>query len=359
MSFYTNLLKKILLLLIIIILVVFVIFPLVYPPNMDCTNTENEENISVDTSWVKSTKTIYKLDKYSKLYKTDFDSNVSEIIFDHNYTKSYASFKMSPDGRYIIYGRLRESNKIDAYYLHDTLQDTNTKIIETLNYDGLQIEFSPDSSQIGFVHSEAMNRDRPKRLDIFIMSLSDFSKKFIDYPEYAVIPKDKVRGKELKWSLDGKYLYLAFNGHLTQGHTREYHKIDLLNNSSHKIDGNYDKGYTFIEHNIKIKTHKNPYPQSHIRHSKLKVSSNKTIAFVDDDYNLIINDKDRNLTKIAQGTYCQCEGVTIGIIDWIENGKYLIYKIRQTTYIYGLAENRKAILFMNSNRCVFGWNREN
>jgi len=78
---------------------------------------------------------------------------------------------------------------------------------------------------------------------------------------------------------------------------------------------------------------------------------------IDNEFNLLLTTPEGKKVLIDKGEYNQCEGVTIRVLSWLENGKYLIYQVHGTTYIFGVEENRKSILSIGSE---FGWdNNEN
>lgn len=78
-------------------------------------------------------------------------------------------------------------------------------------------------------------------------------------------------------------------------------------------------------------------------------------AVINSDYELIVKTPDGHEEAVDQGEYNNCEGVTIGIRSWVENGKYLVYQVHGETFVYGLLERKKAVLFDSHDIQFFGW----
>ena len=78
-------------------------------------------------------------------------------------------------------------------------------------------------------------------------------------------------------------------------------------------------------------------------------------AVINSDYELIVKTPDGHEETVDQGEYNECEGVTIGIRSWVENGKYLVYQAHGETLVYGLLEKKKAVLFDSDRIEFFGW----
>ena len=256
----------------------------------------------------------------------------------------------------IVYGSTLVDESRQEIYLYNTNTESEILLIKTPKYDSVQIEFSPDNTKIALLNVAYPHRQNIKNEGVFIYDLLNRSMKFINYPSDTQLPQAKVMGSELKWSIDGDFIYLAFNGHIEDKSIREYHKLDIKTMTYSKANGYYDENYheyRFLKDGKEIEIYEEPCLQWKCLYNQMESIDGNYFAFITDDYQLIITDNNGDELHIGTGEYNDCEGRTINILSWL-NDKYLIYQINEKTYVFGVNERKKALLF-DSPFFWFGW----
>ena len=278
-----------------------------------------------DRSWVKSDKPIFFATKH-KIFKTWFNSNERILLTDKfNWG---GAFKLSQDKNYLYYrGDTKEIESTSYLYNLRSGEEYELQILKNIN----EFEFSPDSKKAVLIR---INRIY-KPTNFFIMNLENKSFESVPYPK-EVFSLNDFRGVEAKWSLDARYIYLRLIAYPIGGNF----SYDTESKQITKID----EQYQYYE----------PLPlQSQSCFPDMSMGGAN--AVIDKDYNLNVTTQEGNTIFVDKGGYDDCEGVTICIKFWIENGKYLVYSNpSHMRYIYGVEENKKAILF-DSDVIYYGW----
>lgn len=307
------------------------------------------KNQNYDRSWIKSKKPIF-LTKDGKIYKTLFNLNKLTLLADHKF--NYISeFKLSPDTNYIYCsGHNKWGDFTECLYNLISGEDfeltTPARITKS--------EFSPDSKKIILLNNNVKERQQ----NFAIMNLENKSVESIPYPIDFYSLND-FRSVEAKWSLDSRYIYLGAIAYPDGA----YFKYDSESKQTTKIDGRYhpfhdyrdaeDAGIHFIEDQKELPFYRPLCLQWQCGNQGKAMSGVK--AVIDKDYNLKIITSDGKEVIVDKGEYNQCEGITIRILSWLEDGKYLIYQHpHDVTYIYGVEENKISVLF-DSGGIRFGW----
>lgn len=320
-----------------------------------CNDFLNKEVRNDSLGWVKSNIQIYATKKNGELIKTSFSSRNQEIVSEHNFVNQ-RYLVMSPDGRYIVYSASTNHLTGEILYLYDTITKNDQQIFTLPKNDIVELKFSPNSKKIALLNIKAPHRQEISKEGIFLIDLPMLQKQFIPYPKNAKVPQQKVRSSELAWAADEKNIYIMFGS--WGKFPIEYFKLNVINLTLSKIEGKPSTEFfdnpIFIENGVEALTYKTELLQWQRGFQKLLYPEKKLSAFIDDKYILYIKSKNGIISKIAQGSYSQCQGITISIIAWIEAGKYLIYRINNNIYIYGLSEKKTSLLF-SSNDIRFGW----
>ncbi len=221
----------------------------------------------------------------------------------------------------LVNQRLRQEKNLSA---HACRKDT---ILNNIN----EFEFSPDSKKAILINIHG----NYKLLNFVIMNLENKTFESVPYPKEVFTIND-FRGIEAKWSLDARYVYLRLIAYPI-GANFEY---DITSKKMTKIGDQYQ--------------HYEPLPLQW-KYCLPNISMGGANAVIDEAYNLNVTTPEGNTILVDKGEYDDCEGVTICLISWVEDGKYLIYSNpSHIKYIYGLEENKKAILF-DSDVYYFGW----
>jgi hypothetical protein len=78
---------------------------------------------------------------------------------------------------------------------------------------------------------------------------------------------------------------------------------------------------------------------------ELEAPSRQLHAHIDEQHRLVVRDAAGRERVVDRGTYEQCEGETIGIIDWVDDDRYLVYRISGEHYIADPRTGQRALLF--------------
>jgi WD40 repeat protein len=280
------------------------------------------------------------------------------------------TFKVSPDFRYILYGGTDKTIGCQKLFLYDLQTKTEHLVLETPKYDTVKEEFSPDSKTLVLMNVSSPHRQALKNEGLFIIDLQTLEQRFFPYPNNTQIPQSKVIGSEVKWSQNGRSIYLAFNGWVKgltkKTHLREYHRFDLAEEKFYKADGYYGGDlessqnipsiYVFTDQNGAIPLHNNNLPKSQTRNQKTISPDGRWIAEIKNLRNLIISEKDGSKRIVEETKRCSCGACTIGIIAWLDDGQLLIYRTDKLGYcIYNPTTKEKNVLFKTSDVNVFTW----
>ena len=307
------------------------------------------KELNHDRSWVKSEKPIF-LATNGKIYKTWFNSNKYTLLADHNF--AYINdFSLSPDTNFIYYEGLNKKHGFTSY-IYNTISGEDYKLPNLGPIS--RLEFSPDSKKVLWINEN----HKEKQQNLAVVNLENLSLESIPYPVDPFSLGD-FRFAEAKWSLDSQDIYLGMIAYSDAAYfkydvkSKQMYKIDGRHHYFHDYKGTPEQEIQFIENQNKMVYYKPPCLQWQCTNQgKAMVGAN---AVIDEDYNLKVTTPDGKEFVLDKGEYSQCAGVTIRIISWLENGKYLIYQDpNYITYIYGIKDNKKAVLFDPANM-FYGW----
>jgi hypothetical protein len=324
-------------------------FPVVlFPANAiaGCDDKTREQALH-DRSWIKSDKTIYIAEE-GKILERRFNGEKMRLLADHGFGR-VSHFELSRNGRFILYSG---SHAGASNYVYDTKTREDYRLPTTAS--AINIRFSPDSERLVWVAGTTV---RPAET-FEIMNLMDHTLISVPYPEEARTLHD-YRMTKPRWSLDGKEVYLATIAYPTGA----YFRYSLQEKKISRIDGRYQPwnndghndgfGIHFIEEGKDLPFYKPPCMQWRCVEGGRPMKG--AAAIINSDYELVVKTPDGHEATVDQGEYNNCEGVTIGIRSWIENGKYLIYQVHGETFVYGVLEKKKAALFDSPGVEFFGW----
>lgn len=131
---------------------------------------------------------------------------------------------------------------------------------------------------------------------------------------------------------------------------REFHRFDVGDRKFRKIDGVYDQrktGERFIDNGRDIAQHLNDESKTMRWFGKLDSPSRRLHAHIDEQHRLVVRDDAGQERIVDSGTYDQCEGETIGIVDWIDDDRYLVYRISGEHFIAEPRTGQRAMLFIS------------
>ncbi len=321
-----------------------------------------------DRSWVKSEKIIY-LGKDGKIFEAKFNSQKLILLADHGF-EYISDFMLSPDTRFIYYnGKIPNAGFVN--YLYNTQSGADIKLPDNI-FDGT--EFSPDSNYLLWSNGYELKRtgyglrSNGYELSFELLDSINAHTELFSFPS-EVRKLDRPR-TDAKWGRDGENIYLSAYDRKNE----DYYRFNLKSRKFTKISGRVQQfhdykhpandGVHYIENGKEILIYKSPCLQS-LCSGQGKAERGET-AFIDKHNTLIVKTADGKVITIDHGTdHSQekpdqpiptCGGVSIRMLSWLENGRYLIYQLGETTYIYGIKEHRKAELFNRRDSYLqFGW----
>ncbi|MGH1404856.1 MAG: hypothetical protein ACRBDL_11505 [Alphaproteobacteria bacterium] len=307
--------------------------------------------VSTNLSWVKSNKRLYIRKWDGKLYRAYMSSDRLDVIGDH-FFRVLLGPEISPDRRYVQYSGRRKEDHAELAFIHDTFKNKTTQIFLGKQFGDFGVaEFSPDSTKLAFL-------DFSENTGVIIVDLNDFNQTLISYPRLSEIPQSDLRSVgDLMWSKDGKYIYVYYVGDVNEEYKQAYYKINVSEKSFQKINGHDDnKSFRsiFVEDGVVARTH---IFQPTGLHEKLE-SPSGGYALIDDKYDLLIGKNNNNSILIENGDVEISPCLTmsnIHIIDWIEDGNYLLYEFQGRKYIYGVKEKKKSELVHLKNASSHDW----
>jgi hypothetical protein len=283
---------------------------------------------------------------------------------------------ISPDGRYLVYSSgAGEENSKRVYHLFDLSRgaDRVVPVLARPDYDWeLEfIGFSPDSKSVVWLDDDGYVAGTDKtRPELVVFSTEKLARRTLPYPAPSTGDSASRSCFTPKWDVNGNAIYGNFMSgdscsHLAKDeHDLVYFRMDIASGESSIVDG----GYTFdrdefffrsfyIDGGSKIEK---PYAclGSHgclAYGQALNAGNNRAWLHHVDDPNsqfqlldgpeeLFVQVGDAPPEKITTGWSSSCAGTDIRLVDWVEGGKYLIYQLQGTTYLYAPTEKRSVPL---------------
>ena len=330
---------------------------------------------NVDLSWVHSDLMVFGVDEQG-LYQARLDqSRPSRLVA--SLTKFNRGLAISPDGRYLVYSTSSNDYGDDRVrHIFDRSTSKDRIIPDLSRDDNLEryefLGFSPDSKRVawqdnGPIESSTNDGSRPLLL-IFSADTLDLHR--FSYP-VPTTPKSATSSCfTSQWSPDGKAIYSNYQ---LGGNSCEvpatgkfelaYFKTDVESGKQKSVTGEYAYGvpqkYFFrVSYIDDGKALHLDYTCLHGRNCGFnyddKLASGTSRAWfhhvqnpsgvMDGAEELFVQVTGTLPRKIESGWSSSCSGTDIEIVGWVEKGKYLVYKLKGNTYIYGVDEGRKSLL---------------
>lgn len=338
-------------------------------------DTAREQHPDVDLGWIDSDLTIYGIDG-DGLYEARPDSPQSKRLFDIGSTDN-RGLAISPDGRFLAYSSgTGEDDALRIYHLYDLAsgRDRVVPVLPQPDYEwGVEfLGFSPDSLSLVWLSDDGplASGNDDARPELVVFSTENLVRRTLPYPAPAGSVVASRSCFTPQWSADGRAIYANYMAGKSCLHPAAdardlvYFRIELESGETTIVDG----GYTFDPDDYYFRSHylddgvrlSPPYPclfshgcaaygqelwagktRAWLHHVE---DPDAEIQLVDGPEELYVQVADAPSRKVATGHTSSCAGSDIRLIDWINDGKYLLYHFRGDTYLYAVAENHSVVL---------------
>jgi hypothetical protein len=208
-------------------------------------------------------------------------------------------------------------------------------------------EFSPSGDTLAYYVSYDSRWTQVGEIGLNIIDSASGAARYWGYPVQSRIAAQEGFGS-ISWSADGRSILLHLVGHTPSGFVREFHRFEVGDRKFLKIDGVYDRrqrGERFVENGRDIAQHLNDDSKTRRWFGELDAPSRRLRARIDEQLRLVVRDAAGRERIVDRGTYEQCGGETIGITDWVDDDRYLVYRISGEHFIADPRTGRRAMLF--------------
>lgn len=352
---------------------------------MACSEARQPVNTkSIDLSWVHSDLVVFGVDEQG-LYQARLNQSWQSRLVSTR-TKFNRGLAISPDGRYLVYstsinehGDDRIRHIFDRYSRKDRIIPGLSRNNNLERYEFLG--FSPDGSRMAWQDNGPLDSFREAgsrpRLLIFSANTLDFHR--FSFPAPANPQTATSSCFTSQWSPGGESIYSNYqlSGYSCsvpiKGKLKlAYFKTDVASGKQVLLSGDYvydvPEKYSFRVNYV------DGGKTLHLEYACLlqrncgfnygdKLVSGESSAWfhhvwnpsgvIDGAEELFVQTAHDSSRKVASGWSSSCSGTNIQMLGWLEKGKYLLYKLKGNTYIYGVEEHRKSLLPQLSGH--FNW----
>jgi dipeptidyl aminopeptidase/acylaminoacyl peptidase len=304
---------------------------------------------STDLSWVRARTPIYRLTSAGEFAVGGFDGRKWKPLYSNLQTDDWPEVMKSPGGRWIVHVTGSIEKNREELWLFDVRTQTQRRIATVPLYHVSAPEFSPSGDTLAYYVSYDSRSTQDGDTGLHIIDSASGAASYPRYPEQSRIAAQEGHGF-ISWSADGRSILLHWVGHTPSGFVREFHRFDVGDRKFRKIDGVYDQrktGERFIENGRDIAQHLNDESKTMRWFGKLDSPSRRLHAHIDEQHRLVVRDDAGQERIVDSGTYDQCEGETIGIVDWVDDDRYLVYRISGEHFIADPRTGQRAMLFIS------------
>jgi hypothetical protein len=303
-----------------------------------------------DLSWVSARTPIYRLTSEGEFAVGGFDGRPWKVLNSHLPANMGPQLAMSPDGRWIAFETGSAEPGRQDHWLFDVSTQTERRIATVRLYHVGELEFSPSSKALAYYVSHDSRYTEDGDLGLHLIDVQSGAARQAGFPRSSRLAAQQGYGS-IVWSADGSSILLHWVGHDASGFVREFHRLDVRTMKFHQIDGVYDQrktGERFVEGGRDIAQHQNDPSKMMRWFGELDAPSRRFKARIDDQLRLVVRDEAGQERILDRGTYNHCEGETIGLTDWVDGDRYLVYRVSGDQYIADPRTGRRAKLFDSS-----------
>jgi hypothetical protein len=299
-------------------------------------------NLAGDLAWVNTNKIPYWHTSEGAIVQGSFSSDRT-ITLVASGVQGWPMVGVSPNGKYLIYSTKDEE---EDFVLYDVVGNKSRGFPLNSAYRSKVIGFSRDSSLFSWYSSE-------KRAiiiaDIETMNLRSFT--WPDSQDKIDLYGDMRYPVDARWSADGKFIFfdmLPPHGNVVNFSTgkRDYYNLNLESAKFTKIEGHHWRvnGREFISFSKRgVRVQLPPCDHSQWDCTDDDPSAHRE-PVIDSQHFLIMPTADGKEVRTVN-SYCGHKRWDFAKDPyWIEDGKYLIFAVNGKSYIYGVAEDKTALL---------------
>jgi dipeptidyl aminopeptidase/acylaminoacyl peptidase len=302
---------------------------------------------AADLAWVRARTPIYRLTSAGEFAVGGFDGRTWKPLYSHLQTDDWPELRKSPGGRWIVYVTGSTDANRKEHWLFDVRAQSERRIATVPLHHVSDPEFSPSGDTLAYYVSYDSRWTQAGEIGLNVIDSASGAASYLGYPVQSRIAAQEGHGF-ISWSADGRSILLHLVGHTPSGFAREFHRLDIGDRKFRRIEGVYDKrerGERFIENGRDIAQHLNDDSKTRRWFGELEAPSRQLHAHIDEQHRLVVRDAAGRERVVDRGTYEQCEGETIGIIDWVDDDRYLVYRISGEHYIADPRTGQRALLF--------------
>lgn len=313
-----------------------------------CGKAPAPKSLVAASSLVKSDTPLYWVDDQGRLVVGGFDGRAPRVLhqrpFDHD-----PNLFVSPDGRWLLYGDSMQGKPTQQeVWLFDTRSGKITKVFDgPAHWLGLPA-FSPDGRSVAFFNEYDDRWPTPHGAGLYLVDTERGQTDYIGPIDGSAISPLQMQAS-VEWSATGDAILLSASSRArgTAPNTPEYYAFSPATRKFRRIDAHVDveaRKTELSENGVKLTTLEQPRPRANTMYYERASPDGSLLARVDEKYQLVVTGA--GLSKVIdQGDYNMCEGVTLLIVDWVDQNKYLVYyQTSGTFYIAEPTTGRKAAL---------------
>ena len=292
-----------------------------------CATSAAVPKRSLDRTWIKNDTFFYGADARG-VFRLGLGSNRIERIGAHA-GEPIANLHLSPQKHWLAY----EQTGPAGYWLYDTANNREHQI-DVQSSGGAELQFSPDETQVAWLErSNAAHRLIV--LDLRVFKTQSF--RLLDAPD----PKAVFFG--LTWSMKGDAVTYAWR----DAERQEFYSLDPKTGIARSIPPLREfAADEFVEGSYLLGEGEVPRTRPLARAGKDTIALERGAVVRSANGKIIVSSprtKSRTIAEISpkSGSDCRPEVTLLDAFD----GRYVLYRFNSDYWIYGLRENRKAILF--------------
>lgn len=323
-----------------------------------CGQAEAPQSLLDASSLVKTNTPLYWVDDQGRLLVGGFDGRSFRVLHQRPF-EGRPSLYVSPDWRWLLYGGWMQGMRTEELWLFDTRTEKVTKVFEAPVF-GLGIPaFSPDGRTVAIYKNYDDRWSTPQATGLYVIDTERGQTEFIGPIEGSALSPTNMRG-DTEWSAKGDMVVFTAGGRVAgeTTDTLEFHAFSPATKKFRRIDGHVDfkaRKTEFSENGVTIPTLEQTSPRARVMYYERASPDGSLLARVNEKYELVVTGAGRNSVTIDSGDYNMCEGITILIVDWLDQNKYLVYYLNSTFYIAEPATGRKAALIVPGASVDLAW----
>jgi hypothetical protein len=292
--------------------------------------------VATTAGWIHARTPLYLVDEKGRLQRGTFGGDAWTPVSDHGFT-SQPHVAIDRSHRWIGYQGAVGDGTRWQYWLFD-LETGSDRLVLELTADAWALpSFSPDGRTMAMF----VDPVKPGAADagMYLVDTQTATVRHLPLPpDYPA--SDRIVGRQ-SWSATGDLL--VWIGH----HPLRGYRVSLADGSYHPIEAKDRTNglYSFAQDGEDIELAEEAFPQSQWARQRAESADGKWVAEIDRQHRLRLSPASGDDRVIAQGSVNDCEGITIGVMGWVDGGEYVVYRLDDVSYVYGTRSGETALLF--------------